>query len=236
MTEPRITEIRSRTVPELLFKLHQQGATGRLVLRRMGIEKSLYLRTGGVVFAASSDRDDRLIQYLLRRGDVSLPHLLKGLETSLRTHRRLGEALVQEGSLTSEALVEAVRNQIIDIVCSAFQWTEGTLQFEEGIAPGPESITLSSHALELVLEGVRRIGSWGRVQEVVGGLNTEYRATTQANEVCERARLPTAERKIVEYCEETHTLEEICDQVPLNDFLICKSVWGLLVVGALMAA
>jgi len=168
------------------------------------------------------------------RGKVPLPQLLKGLEISLRTHRRLGEVLVESGQLTRPDLVRAIQGQITDIVCGAFQWTDGTWAFENGVLPGPESVTLKSHGLELILEGVRRIESWARVQEVVGGLNTEYRATKEAMNLAEMAKLPPGERQILIYCEETRTLEEICDATPLDDFLICKLLWGFLIVGALM--
>ena len=236
MTDRQVMGIRSQTIPELLFKLHQQGESGRLVVRRMELEKSLFLQGGTVVFAASTDRDDRLIQSLLRRGKVPLPQLLKGLELSLRTHRRLGEVLVESGLLTLADLVRAIQDQITDIVCGTFQWTHGTCEFEKGVLPGPENVTLRSHGLELILEGVRRIESWARVQEVLGGLNTEYRATKEASALAEMARLPPGEKQILSYCEETRTLEEICDAIPLDDFLICKLLWGFLIVGALMKA
>jgi len=234
MSNRGVMEIRSQTLPELLFKLHQHEESGRLVVCRIGLEKSLYLQSGTVVFAASTDRDDRLIRSLLRRGKVPLPQLLKGLEISLRTHRRLGEVLVEGGQLTRSDLVRAIQDQITDIVCGAFQWTDGTWEFEKGVLPGPESVTLKSHGLELILEGVRRIESWARVQEVVGGLNTEYRATREANDLAGKAKLPRDEQQILSYCEETRTLEEICDAAPLDDFLICKLLWGFLIVGALM--
>lgn len=236
MNDRQVMEIRSQTLPELLFKLYQHAESGRLMVCRMGFEKSLYLEGGTVVFAASTDRDDRLIRSLLRRGKVPLPQLLKGLEISLRTHRRLGEVLVENGRLTRTDLVRAIQDQITDIVCGAFQWTDGTWEFEKGALPGPESVTLRTHGLELLMEGVRRIESWARVQEVVGGLNTEYRATKEASNLAEMAKLPPGEKQILGYCEETRTLEEICDATPLDDFLICKLLWGFLIIGALMKA
>ena len=236
MSEPRAMEIRSQTIPELLFKLHKEGESGRLLLRRMGLEKNLYLQSGTLVFASSTDRDDRLIQNLLLRGVVPLPQLLKALEISLRTQRRLGDVLVERGQLNKAGVVRAIQDQITDMVCGAFQWTSGTWEFHKGVLPGPENITLQTRALELFLEGIRRIESWARVQEVVGGLNTEYRATKEAGALIEMAKLSPDEKGILDFCEETRTLEEICDEIPLNDFMICKLVWGYLIVGALMVA
>src|SRR5262249_7319892 len=154
---------------------------------------------------------------------------LRALEVSLRTHQRLGEVLVERGQLTREDLVHAVQDQLKDIVCGSFQWTDWAWEFERGVAPGSESVTLRSHALELILEGVRRIESWSRVQEVVGGLNTEYRATQDAGSLAEMANLHPNDRPIVNYCEDARTLEEICDFMPQNDFVICRLMWGLLV-------
>jgi hypothetical protein len=90
--------------------------------------------------------------------------------------------------------------------------------------------------LELILEGVRRVPSWARVYEVVGGLSTEYRTTKEAGDLAERAMLMPGERQILTLCQETRTLSEICDSLPMNDFVLCKVVWGLLIVGALMKA
>ncbi|HEU5179398.1 MAG TPA: DUF4388 domain-containing protein [Candidatus Polarisedimenticolia bacterium] len=236
MSDPRPIEIHSRTIPELLFDIHRQATSGRLLLRRMGIQKSLYLQGGSLVFAASTDRDDRLIRSLLRRSRVPLPQLLKGLDVALRTQRRLGEVLVERGQLTREDLIIAIREQVTDIVCGVFQWTDGTCEFEPGVAPGAENITLRSHGLEMIVEGMRRIESWARVQEVVGGLNTEYRATKEASSLADMARLFPGERGILRYCEEPRTLEEICDAIPLDDFLICKLLWGFLIIGALIRA
>jgi len=228
--------IESHILPQCLLRLHAENETGRLVLKRGTIEKILYARDGSVVFASSTDRDDRLLQWLLRHGHVSLPDLLRGLDMSLRTHRRLGEVLVEAGHLTPQDLIGAIQGQVKEIVCGAFQWTEGTWQFERGVAPGQESITLKRPPLELILEGMRGIDSWARVQEVVGGLNTEFRTTNQAVHLCKMANALPAELEIIAYCEETRTLEEICEKIPLNDYVICKLVWGLLVIGALMNA
>jgi len=229
-------DIRSQTVPELLERLHRGGETGELILKRDATVKNLILQGGAVKFASSNDRDDRLIQCLLRRGTVPLPRLMKALETSLKEGRRLGAALLAQRSLDEAELERALREQIKDIACGAFNWTSGTWRFEPGAKREPESITLDIRPEELILEGVRRIESWARVQEVVGGLNTEYRATREAAGLADRARLISGERQILNLCEEVRTLQEICELVPLNDFVICKVVWGLTVVGALMKA
>jgi uncharacterized protein DUF4388 len=228
-------EILSETVPSLLLRLHRKGETGRLLFQKEGVTKTLQLERGTVVFAASNDRDDRLIQLLLKRGTVSLPHLMGALEVSLKSKQRLGEVLLSQRRLTVEELDRTLQDQLKEIVCSVFNWDSGAWSFEKGPA-AQEKVVLTLHPLALILEGVRRLESWARVYEKIGGMNAEYRATREAPELEEKADLLPGERQILNFTEEARTLSEICEVVPLNDFVVCKVVWGLLVIGALMKA
>jgi hypothetical protein len=228
-------EIRSETLPALLRTQFERGETGTLNLKQGPVAKTLRLHRGAVVFAASSERDDRLFPLLLRRGAVSLPDLIKALEGSLKDKRRLGEVLLAKRKIGREDLERALRDQLKDIVCSLFAWTSGTWQFEAGEPPA-ESVTLKAHPLALILEGIRRIDSWARAYDVVGGMNAEYLATREAAGLAKHAELLPGEQQILNFCQESRSLSEICEIVPLNDFVVTKVVWGLLAVGALMKA
>src|SRR5258708_33676971 len=83
-------ELHSETLPALLRGHCEREATGTLTFRQGPTTKALRLHRGAVVFAGSNERDDRLIQLLLRRGAVSLPDLIKALEVSLKDRRRPG--------------------------------------------------------------------------------------------------------------------------------------------------
>ena len=230
-----VSEIRSYTIPELVHQLHRESRTGRLLLRQDSVEKTLDFQNGLITFAGSNDRDDRLTQVLVNRGMVSLPDLMAALEVSFKNRERLGKVLLARKKISEEDLERALQEQLKEIVFSIFTWTTGSWTF--GAAPdSPERIQIHSHPLELILEGVRRTPSLARVYEIVGGLSTEYRSTGEAGKVAEEANLMPGERQILAFCQETRTLSEICESVPMNDFVLCKVVWGLLVVGALMKA
>lgn len=230
-------EIHSDTVPTLVNEIHWKGESGSLVLRQDSLVKTLVFQKGVIAFATSNDRDDRLNQTILKRGLVSLPDLMDALDESFKSRQRLGAILLARKKITQTDLERVLQEQLKDIVFSVFAWTSGTWEFLEKPEAFNEKITIRAHPLELILEGVRRIPSWARVFEVVGGLNTEYRSTREAPALADNAQLIPGERQILTFCEaETRTLSEICDAVPLNDFVVCKVVWGLLIVGALMKA
>src|SRR5204863_7495086 len=61
---------------ELIKSLCDQAATARLVVTRGDITKVTYVHAGRLVFARSSDANDRLGEFLLRRGTIQVGHYL----------------------------------------------------------------------------------------------------------------------------------------------------------------
>ncbi len=235
---PRVSregEIRSTTIPNLFHEMSSARATGLLTLTDGAIRKSVQFKNGLVLFASSNQRDDRLNQFLLTAGIIGLKDLMKSLEVMVATKDRLGEVLVRYKILTPEQVEKYVRMQVCEIVYSMFQWTRGQFTFE-GKPPTSENITIGLTGDAIVIEGVKRIGSWARVYEEVGGLNAEYRTTREMPEIVKDLPLSPGERDLLKQCDAPTTLEEMCEASKLSDLDVCRSVWALLLTGALMKA
>jgi hypothetical protein len=72
------------------------------------------------------------------------------------------------------------------------------------------------------------------VYEQVGGLNSEYRTTKDAATITRDLPLSADEQELLRLCDEPTSLAEMCEASKLSDYDVCRSVWALLVVGALM--
>ena len=235
---PRVSregEIRSTTIPRLFHELSATSVTGLLTVTDGAVRKSVQLKNGTVLFASSNQRDDRLNQYLVKAGIIGLKDLMRSLEVMVATKDRLGEVLIRYKMLTPEQVEKYVRMQVCEIVYSTFQWTRGRYTFDER-PPASENITIGLSGDAIVIEGVKRIGSWARVYEEVGGLNAEYRATREMPEIVKDIPLTPGERDLLKQCDAPTSLEEMCEASKLSDLDVCRSVWALLLVGALMKA
>ena len=226
-------EIQSTTIPGLFHDLWTSSATGVLACTEEGITKSIQIKDGRLHFASSNDRDDRLNQVMLKARVVSLQNLLKALEVALSTKDRLGEVLVKWKMASQKDVDACVRSQVWEITLSLFHWTRGQFAFEPGV-PDRESVTIGETGDAIVIEGVRRIHSWGRVYEQVGGINAEYLATNDASRIVRDLPLKPEERALLGRCSEPTSLGEMCADEALSDYETCKVVWALLLVGALM--
>lgn len=226
-------EIRSETIPNLFHELCVARATGLLTVRDRDTRKTIWLRDGRVLFASSNSREERLSQFLLRENVISLEKILKALEICLSTKDRLGEVMVRRRVMTQEDVDRWVGIQLQEIIYSIFNWTEGRYRFEDG-KPCKESLTLNLSADAVVAEGIRRMHSWARAYEQIGGLNTEYRTTRDMPVIIKDLPIKAEEIHLLDMCDQPTTLGEMCQASPLSDLEVCHSIWWLYIVGALM--
>lgn len=158
----------SLTVPEVVQFVFSSLKTGVLLLsfgqadggwRGDGPEKlrrkSIYFKDGQVVFASSSDPEDRLGPVLVKGGYVS-PEELERSSRLVRSGRPLGQVLVDEGVLTPGQLYEAITLQVKEIFLGTFSETAGEFAFLEGPQDEQNQVKLPERTRDLVLQGMKR--------------------------------------------------------------------------------
>ena len=74
--------IHPTSLPSLLYSVCDTKETGQLLLRREKAEKNVYLKGGRIIFSSSSNREDRLGQFLLRQGVTGVEQLYRATEAS----------------------------------------------------------------------------------------------------------------------------------------------------------
>ncbi len=218
-----------RDFPGLVHELYEQRWSGLLTLTHAGLGKSVTVQDGRLVFASSSDPDERLGEVLLRRGRISLRQYTDA-GRAVAPGKRLGAILVEHGILTPKDLVKAVVEHTQEIIWGGFQWTEGHYRLQQG-QTSAEAITLKISTPDLIMEGIRRIESWSRVNRGVGGLAAEYRRTDDYESVLQQMNLSFEKLSILTTLHEARTVEQICADSTLADFDVCRALWAFRVIG-----
>lgn len=230
-SQPREGILSTTTFPGLIYSILRLRETGVVTLTSDTVEKSVYIQSGRPIFATSSDRDDRLGNFFLKQGQVSLEVLLTALDESMQQKKRLGTLLVEGGAIQPHDLVEAVMNQARNIICNLFLWTRGRYRYAPGALPSDEVITLKLSASEIVLEGVKRIQSWERIWEAVGGMETRYQTCDGIEQQVKEMKLDLPEWTLLSHCDRPTTVRDLCKTSDMNDFEICRLLWGLVTLG-----
>jgi hypothetical protein len=115
--------------------LSQQGATGTLICVAGRFEKSVYLKSGQIVFAASKDESDRLGETMVRVGMITRSQLSKTLELHQKSMglKKIGAVMVEHGFVTPKELFNGLKHQVRGILRGLLLLTEGTYSFKETI-------------------------------------------------------------------------------------------------------
>jgi len=217
--------------PGLLHALSAFRWTGRLTLTSKGIGKGVTVCDGNLVFASSSSVDDRLGELLLRKGRITLRQLADA-GSAVGPGKRLGAILVESGVLTPKDLVKTVIEHAQEIIYSLFQWTEGHYRLQAGTDATTEAITLKMSTPDIIMEGIRRIEAWSRIERAVGGLASRYVRAGNYEETIARMSLTFEKLSLLTGLNGEQSLERICEESTLSDYEVCRAIWACRVIGA----
>jgi hypothetical protein len=147
-------DLAERDMPALMGRMFTDGVTGRLAVRREGIEKSVYFEAGLPVMAASADPADRMLAMLMRENVIDVRQHAETERMVDATGRKVGAVLVDLGLLRTDELLPAVRRHYESIILALFSWESGRWSIEPNVTAGPDRTRLLRHPAALVLEGL----------------------------------------------------------------------------------
>ena len=215
--------------PDIVEAIYENQWAGRLTVTHMGVGKSIVVQAGRLVFASSTSRDDRLGELLLRQGKITLHQYVEAGKL-MEGNKRLGTILVERGAIAPKELVQGVVEQTREIIFGIFQWTEGRYRLESAAADS-EAITLKISTPELILEGIRRIEAWSRIERGIGGLGALYAATPRAADRLAQFSTSPEKAALVTSLSGPKKIEQICQESSLSHFEVCRTLWAFRVMG-----
>ena len=132
--------LRDTSMLEVLAHMRQKGETGALFVERTrtlgtSVRKELYFSGGRLLHVASSEREELLGEYLVRRGRLTREQLDAALGSLQRFGGRLGDTLIGLGLVNAVDVFRAIRDQGRDRVAALSTWDDGLVTFYRGTAP-----------------------------------------------------------------------------------------------------
>jgi len=222
-------EIEDSSVPELLRSLLGSGETGILRFRNGEVAKSLSIHEGRIVYATSTNPDERLGESLLLRGKITARQYIEA-SRMIRPGRRLGTILVELEALDPDELVPAVDQQVREILLDLFHWTHGTYEMVMKDVDPSDVITMNIATEALILEGIRRCRSWSQILRGISSIDSVPHPTGNT-EVLYKLELTEEEQEVLAHVNGRATVEQICQVSYLSNFETCRILWALQILG-----
>ena len=143
-------DLELRPLPAVLLDLHEAGATGRFLVRRDRVVKTVDLVDGWLLAATAGD--DTLGHFLVASGIIDQAQHREALAVAANHGGALGDALIAMGLLTPEKLTAQLAAQTRYRLLSPLRWQVGAWRFEER---EPEGRGVKLSVPETVLAGLR---------------------------------------------------------------------------------
>src|SRR4029450_4481829 len=208
--------------------------TGILMLRNGEITKSVYIQKGRVVYAASTNPDERLGESLLVLGKITARQYLEA-SRMIRPGRRLGGILVELGASEPDHRIPSVEQHTREILMELFDWVHGEYELNIKDMDPDNVISLNISTENLILEGAGGCRAWSQVRRAIGGIDTVYLPTGNT-EVLYKLELSAEEQEVLSHVNGRSTVEQICDVSYLSNSETCRVLWALQVLGVVKRA
>ncbi len=219
------------TVAELIREVYSARSTGILHFERDGASKRVYFKKGNVVFANSDVNDDRLGEFLIRTGEIDRATFDRVSDLTRKTGQRMGTTLIELEVLSPEKLSELVRRQVQEIIYSVFDWDRGAYGFEILDRPVEEDIVVDLSTAELILIGVRAMGSLDHIRSALGALERVLRHTENPLLLYQKMTLTPSEGYVLSRVDGSTSVAEIASISPLGEDETLRCVYALVSAG-----
>jgi hypothetical protein len=225
----------SQPLPTLFMDLGAMKATGSLVICAEGVTRTIHFEAGKLIFAASTDPNDRLGEVMIRQGTLSFADYRRAVK-KIKPGIRFGSILVGENIIPSRALIAAVLSQVRSIILGCFTWESGEFEFYPGPSADREVIRLDLEAREIVREGMFRIENAKSVMSGVSDLEAGCRLTADCESLLQGWKLNDKETLIVAALREPKSFIQLSALRVMHDFDLARFLWCLHVLGIVRPA
>ncbi|MEM7244904.1 MAG: DUF4388 domain-containing protein [Acidobacteriota bacterium] len=218
---------------DLMKSLTTSRETAVLTLSNNTLAKTIYVQDGRIVFAASTDLDDRLGECMLREGMIGVAQYDESAKR-IRPGRKLGTVLVELGYVTPTELVKGVKAQVEHVVSSLFSWRSGDYKLEMRSFDRQDMIQLNISTENLVFGGVKSGAGWSQVLRGLGGsMDAVLDRAPDADSRLYKLDLSDDEAHVYSLANGRLSVAQICAMSYLHDYATAVTLWGLACCGIL---
>jgi curved DNA-binding protein CbpA len=158
-------QLGAKLVTDLIREIAQKQRNGLLRLTRGKTIKAIFFEHGEPKFAISNLTGEQL-DHLLTKQSLVTTAQLEAAKARAGKVPRLARELVDMGLISPEVMHKAVREQVMEIILSLFEWMQGDYQLDERIRAAHD-YTLDMSAADVILEGSRRMAKNQQLAEAI---------------------------------------------------------------------
>ena len=213
-------------INDLVLYLANRNLTGTLVVEAGNTKKSVSIRQGVIINAASNDPREYLGQFLINFGHITEDQLVKAFQTQTETKIFLGRILVMINVITEEVLRQVLTIKFRETLLGLMRWRGGFFKFARDVLPPDEDgVKVEVPLFDIHREGEFRETAWEAMLQVF----TKGSLCLKVDESKVPRDLPqgSLDAQLFVLMREGQTIDEICLRMHATDFHLYQRLYAL---------
>lgn len=224
-------QLGEKIIPDLIREISGKEASGLLRVSRGKVIKAIFFEKGVPVFAISNLGSDQLERRLLDQRLATEAQIQQAKLKADKPHR-LGSVLVQQGVLSGKAMQGLVRDQVMTIILSLFEWVQGEYVLDDKIRASHE-VTLDISVSDILLEGARHAASNDVVAAALAPADGILLRSKVSSLQIDAGRLNPAESYVLSRIESATAVSDVAVLIGLPEEDAQRAICALVAAGFL---
>jgi curved DNA-binding protein CbpA len=224
-------QLGEKFVADLIREIAHKNASGLLRLSRGKTIKALFFDSGVPVYAISNLSNEQLENRLITEGLASQEQIDQARERADRPYR-VPSTLVEMAVIAEDQMRTLVRDLVMEILRSLFEWTEGDYVFDARIRAAHD-VTLEMSTTDILLEGARHIAGIKQIADALAPPDgVLVRAKTRTAQL-DSGRLMSIESYVLSRIESATPVSEVGSLTGIAESDAHQAVCALVAAGFL---
>lgn len=221
------------TMPRLMRGFYQQQLTGALRVSKSGLITSFYFVDGAIAFASSAESENLLGEKLVQQQRISQSDLDAICKLMSNAGYRFSKAITTLGLMPLEELKPLLVQQVLKLLYSTFEWTEGEFVFELG-AKLENEMLLSLSTADVIFAGIRHLKNPSLLEKWLGDCDRVLIPTSDLLSLFQALTLHKDEINIIEKFDKPMSINQLRKLTDLNEQVALRTICGLIETGMLV--
>jgi hypothetical protein len=231
-------------VPDILQLISLQKKTGILTFTSSDGFITLIFENGMItgVDAFPKKLETRVGHVLVKQDLISNEMLDRALIIQKRTNQKIGEILLSMGLIGQDTIIEALKNQAVEVILSLFKWKKGEYNFKIMDSLDNTLRTISPIATDnLIMEGVQMLDEWPLIKELIPDDKLVFEPVPiKARDIeivqedddyvdtSEKVSISEIEANILKYINGKNSVRDLVELGVFTEYKVYKSLYNLI--------
>jgi hypothetical protein len=217
-------------IANILQFLSFDQKTGVLQISGGGNTAKIFIKSGFIVYATSSQQEFRLGHFLRSEGVLSDEKLQECLQLAEEKNQQLGRFLVEQGYISRSSLKDFLHLQAEEILYDIFLWEAGDFEYTDTPIDIKEKLFIPLNPMGIIMEASRRIDEQSIIKREIPGEQLIFKISQKMGET-EKLKLTKNERRILSLMDGNRTVKQVINDSGYAEPATYKIIYSLKMTG-----